>query len=442
MRQGLSFLISLCLLIIVTGTLTAQEPDPPPRDGWRATYWNNPSLAGFWRLRQIESEPLNRNWGEASPADEINPSYWSARWERMIRVAAGNYRFTATADNGIRVYVDGDVVIDAWTGQWQRGGETFVGDVVLGGDHLLVVEYFDTTGEAYIQLSWEPYVGPPAVVEGWLAEYYNNIDLAGAPVLMRDEPEIRLDLQANSPLPGTVNADNFSARWTREIELPAGQYEFSMRVDDGGRLYVDGALTLDGWRPQGPTVYTARVTHPGGPMMLVMEYFEQTGHVVAELSWERIGDLPAPISANAVIVDDDDSGFVWGNPFIRRIAGTGGYGGRFIGAANQQQIGNGYAWARWYPALPAGEYDVYVFVPELAAGSGQATTSARYWVQHTNQYTLQIVDQAANVGRWVSLGRYEFQGNEREYISLAGITGEPTGATVVLWDAIRWEPVE
>jgi hypothetical protein len=242
-----------------------------------------------------------------------------------------------------------------------------------------------------------------------------------------------------------------------------------MRVDDGGRLLVDGDLILDGWRPQGPTLYTATVEHGGGALPVTMEYFERTGYVVAELSWQRIADLPeaaqpAPISTppateppsvtetlpsdeatpsdEALIIDDDDPGFVVGNPSVEMNGVDNGYGSSALNALNHQTSDSNYAWGRWYPDLPGGRYEVFVFVPEVESSSGQATASARYWVVHSGQYTLRLVSQAANPGRWVSLGSYVFDGDQSEYVSLADVTGETTGSTLVFWDAVRWEPVE
>jgi hypothetical protein len=458
MWRTIALILSLLAInLILFSTALAQE-DPLPDNGWRATYWNNPSLAGFWRLQQIETEPLDRDWGDGSPSERINNDYWSARWERMIRVAPGSYRFTATVDNGIRVWVDGTLVIDEWTSQWQRRGGTFVGDIYLdGGPHRLNVEYFDTDGPALIQLDWEPYTGPPPVIEGWMAEYFNNVNLSGAPVVVRDEPEIRMNLGPGSPLTGTVNADYFSVRWTQELDLPAGDIEFSMRVDDGGRLFVDGERVIDAWRPQGPTTYTATVQHVGGGLDVIMEYFERTGYAVAELQWtisEQSVATPMPTppslstpppsgetvppSLQAIIVDNGDPGFVVGGPDPRWRSATSGQNSSFLWTPNHATSESNYNWARWFPELSPNRYEVFAYIPRAERASSQA----RYWIVHSGQYTLRVINQAINAGRWVSLGTYTFDGDDNEYVSLADVTGEATDSTRVLWDAMRWEPRE
>ncbi|MBX2997234.1 MAG: hypothetical protein KF893_01895 [Caldilineaceae bacterium] len=449
MRRTIAIILSLLILSLPHATAQAQD-DPLPDNAWRATYWNNPSLAGFWRLQQVETEPLDRDWGDGSPSERINNDYWSARWERMIRVAPGNYRFTATVNNGVRVWVDGTLVIDEWTSQWQRNGGTFVGDIYLDASpHRLRVDYFDTDGPALIQLNWEPYTGPPPVIEGWMAEYFNNMNLTGDPVAVRDEAEIRMNLGPGSPMTGTVNADNFSVRWTRELDLPAGNVEFSMRVDDGGRLFVDGERIIDAWRPQGPTTYTATVQHEGGALEVIMEYFERTGFAVAELRWNVAEQpvaaplptpTPLPSSANlpssqAIVVDNGGAGFVRGGPEDRWRSATNGENGGFLWTPNHATSESNYNWARWFPDVSPNRYEVFAYIPRAE----RASTRARYWIVHSGQYTLRVINQASNAGNWISLGIYTFDGGDNEYISLADVTGEATDATRVLWDAMRWE---
>src|SRR5690606_9365794 len=65
----------------------------------------------------------------------------------------------------------------------------------------------------------------------WRAQYYNNKNLSGTPVVERNEPEINWDWGYHGPVVG-VNEDNFSARWTRSVNFTAGTYRFSATVDD------------------------------------------------------------------------------------------------------------------------------------------------------------------------------------------------------------------
>jgi hypothetical protein len=97
-------------------------------------------------------------------------------------------------------------------------------------------------------------------------------------------------------------------------------------------------------------------------------------------------------------------------------------------------VRSNYNWARWYPDLAAGRYEVLVHIPKRYS----TTTRARYWISHSKGYTLRIVDQSAHSGRWVSLGTYRFRGNRKDYVSLADVTFEPYLSRLIAFDAMKW----
>jgi hypothetical protein len=103
--------------------------------------------------------------------------------------------------------------------------------------------------------------------------------------------------------------------------------------------------------------------------------------------------------------------------------------GQFIAVARLR-------WARWYPDLAPGRYEVYVYIPERYS----TTAHARYWVSHRVGLTLRRVNQAANGGRWVSLGTYRFRGTRRDYVSLADVTFERYLSRLIAFDAAKWVP--
>jgi hypothetical protein len=121
----------------------------------------------------------------------------------------------------------------------------------------------------------------------WHATYWDNTSLWGTPVVQRQESNLNHDWGFGSPH-FKVQADRFSARWTRYIDVPPGNYRFRMTVDDGARLYVNGHLLIDAWKDQPPTTYTGDVSLTGGHHLVVVEYYENTGLAEAKLSWEPV----------------------------------------------------------------------------------------------------------------------------------------------------------
>jgi len=126
------------------------------------------------------------------------------------------------------------------------------------------------------------------------AEYFNNTTLAGEPELVRQDPEIDFDW-GNGDVPGenspaaSINVDDFSARWSGELEIDlTDTYTFHVTANNGFRLWLDGRLIIDFW--DNPTT-SSRASEPieltgGSSCSIRMEYFEGADTAIAQLFWE------------------------------------------------------------------------------------------------------------------------------------------------------------
>jgi hypothetical protein len=140
----------------------------------------------------------------------------------------------------------------------------------------------------------ETYVQP----EHWKGEYFNNMALSGPPLMVRDDGDgfLAFDWGAGGPSSFCgIGVDRFSARWTRTVNFSPGNYRFTVTADDGARLYIDDQLTLDKWMDQAPTTYTTGPIYLSGSHLLRMEYYEDGGGAVAELSWEGDSGPTLPV---------------------------------------------------------------------------------------------------------------------------------------------------
>lgn len=129
---------------------SCSAPAPGP---WNGEYFNNQDLSnGPIFVRQ--DGRIDFNWGWSSPsAQSICFDHFSVRWTgRFNFVCAGNYRFTAVVDDGVRIFVDGNPIMDEWREQSVR---TFTSDVWLeAGGHDVRVEYMELAGLARMHLNW------------------------------------------------------------------------------------------------------------------------------------------------------------------------------------------------------------------------------------------------------------------------------------------------
>lgn len=286
-RQRLIRTLLLGSLLLASLGVFSQSAVYAADSAWRAAYFNNKNLSGTAVLQQDEAN-INYDWGDNAPNPVVNKDNFSVRWTRTINVpTAGTYRFSATMDDGMRVFVDGNVLIDSW---YDSQVHSLNADVYLtAGDHALKVEYYDAGGKAIAKLSWLPTANPgPAPIVNWKGEYFNNATLSGTPAVTRDDTTIDFDWGVGSPDSTLISSDKFSARWTRTLTLTEGRYRFYVTVDDGARLWVNGRNLVDEWHEAGLITYSAEIDLPGGGIPVQMEYFENVGGAVARLSWVKL----------------------------------------------------------------------------------------------------------------------------------------------------------
>jgi len=128
-----------------------QPPMPPSDDAWTGSYYNNKYFEGSPVFTRQDPE-VRFNWYTGSPGEGIPNDRFSVRWERTVYFPQGSYRFLATSDDGVRVYIDDIQVIDGWN---EHPATEYAADVyIYGGSHTVVVEYYEEAGEASIYVRW------------------------------------------------------------------------------------------------------------------------------------------------------------------------------------------------------------------------------------------------------------------------------------------------
>lgn len=147
----------------------------PPTGTWTAQYFANRNLAGPPPVVRSEAQ-AGGDWGAGSPAS-LPPDNWSARWNSAFVLDGGDYRIRAEADDGIRVYIDGVLVINEW--HVASGREYIVTRTLTAGTHSVTVEFFEGLGLAFVDFSIEPISG---------ASGPNVATVIDGPLNVRDAP--------------------------------------------------------------------------------------------------------------------------------------------------------------------------------------------------------------------------------------------------------------
>ncbi|MCB0196571.1 MAG: hypothetical protein KDJ65_31755 [Anaerolineae bacterium] len=264
---------------------TANPTLPAPSSGsWRGEYYDNLSLEGEPVL--VRDDPaLDFFWGADSPGPNVPPDYFSVRWTRPFEFTEeGDYRFMADVDDGVKLYLDGWLIIDEWnTNPYMLHTGAF-GDI-KPGIHTLIVEYFEETGDAHAKVWFEKTL---VSYDKWAGEYYNNPDFQGAPFLVREDEHVDFDWDDDEPVDG-MNADNFSVRWQKTVKLKEGDYEFRATLEEKDRvkIYLDSWLVFGEDSDNGGTSSGSFNDVGEGNHTITVEYQDFGGDARVEVEWER-----------------------------------------------------------------------------------------------------------------------------------------------------------
>ncbi|MBN2304755.1 MAG: SH3 domain-containing protein, partial [Anaerolineae bacterium] len=133
--------------------------------------------------------------------------------------------------------------------------------------------------------------GIPGMV--WSVEYYNNMDLTGAPYTTLQLPSVGFNWTDTAPVSG-IAADIYSIRYTGIAALNGGTYMISTRADDGVRIYINGVLLLNEWHISSGITYVRQFQSIAGQNTIVVEYFENTGVAFLSFALQPVDVVPPP----------------------------------------------------------------------------------------------------------------------------------------------------
>lgn len=345
-----------------TNTPTPTATPTPEANGYSAEYFNNTTLSGTPVLTRTDPA-IDFVWDGGSPDPLIYNDQFSVRWTRTVNLATGTYRFTTTADDGVRIKVDGNLVIDKWIDQ---PSTTYINDISLtNGNHTIVMEYYENYGGAVAKMSYQQVSDPtptptstptptptPSTDTVYNAEYFDNKTLSGTPKITRQDQTIDFAWNDGSPDP-LIPVDQFSARWTKTTYFEAGTYNFTTTADDGVRVKLDGVTIIDAWFDQGSTTYSLDKVIAEGNHTVVVEYYENYGGAIEKFSYTKIADVPAPsnvfkgeyfdnisLTGKPVLTRDDQFiNFVWNDGSPDVLVPNDNFSVRWTKTQNYQNAG-------------------------------------------------------------------------------------------------------
>ena len=307
---------------VVLPDLLPAVPLPPAVIEPRVSYsyyegnWN--SLPLFDALQPVKTGSLD-NYSLA-PREQDN--FYAFRFDSRISVAtAGAYTFYTSSDDGSRLYVNNQLVVDndGLHPKIEKNGVI----TLASGEHDVRVEYFEKNGGDALEVQWS---GP-------------GIDKEIIPATAFVEPAVVLNPVTNVPIDklkfelfdgvftsltefdglvadvtGATDAFELSVasgfnlygfRYTGKLQVDtADTYTFKLASDDGAKLVINGSevVNIDGQHPV--IEKTGVVALTPGLHDIVVEYFQSGGGAELQLEWAATGQVSAAIPASVLYSSD------------------------------------------------------------------------------------------------------------------------------------------
>lgn len=281
-------------------------------NSWEARYYNG---TNFDQLVWIDCLiPGANGWlqdGFGNPA--VPTTNFTATYQRQVNFGTpGTYVFDVTVEDGVRVYVNGVQVIDAWGNS--AGPREITQEVQITAPISLVyVEYLMTGTRAELAVEWiffdagtggtggtsgggstvQPTATPtcndtPSFTEPWTVEFFATRDFSG-PVVASGSTGLAGPLNYNFSGPPIVGlpADDWSARYSRRVDFqPGGPVTFTMFVDDVGTVYLDDQpVTASAAMFDGSKTYEATVDVSPGAHVIRVDWADFAAEAIIDVDW-------------------------------------------------------------------------------------------------------------------------------------------------------------
>lgn len=194
--------------------------------GWTGEYYENPACNANFNNAVLQGSQtdaeINFNWGNGGPAvsgmeDVVN--CFLIRWRRTIVVPAEGvqYELQTRSDDGIRVFVDGTRVINAWVDRSYSSSNPDTATLTLsGGSHEIVVEYYENVGSARVNVDFMQ-----------LTHVYH--DSPGGDYLHGSNAA--MTLEGTIDLTGASNP--YLTFWNRRLRGPSDYFRVEVSTDGG-----------------------------------------------------------------------------------------------------------------------------------------------------------------------------------------------------------------
>jgi hypothetical protein len=306
-------------------------------NGLRGDYFSGENFESL-KLSRIDPT-VNFNWGSGSPASNVSNDGFSVRWSGQVQAKySETYTFSTTTDDGVRLWVNGQQIINQWKNQAateHRGSIT----LEAGKKYDIRLEYYEDWGQAVSRLNWasksqvkevipQSYLFQPGNTgsgttppptqtttptpttgggNGLKGDYFSGKNFESLK-LSRIDSTVNFNWGSGSPATGIGN-DGFSVRWSGQVQAKYSEtYTFSTTTDDGVRLWVNGQQIINQWKNQSATEYRGSISLQAGRKYdIKLEYYEDGGQAVSRLNWASKSQVKEVIPRSHLFASGDQA---------------------------------------------------------------------------------------------------------------------------------------
>ena len=200
-------------------------------NGLSGSYYNNITLSGNPDLTRIDKQ-IDFKWTLFSPdINKINFDFYSIRWTgKIYSPESGVFNIGIEGNDGYRLYVDGELIIDNWKKQtYQTITKPF--NFLKNKPYDIKIEFFEPAGNTIFKLIWNIGVRDKAT-----AQINDAVKVAGA-------NDIAIIVAG-------IHEGEFQDR--AKLKLPGRQEEMILKIASTGKpvivILVGGsAITMNDW---------------------------------------------------------------------------------------------------------------------------------------------------------------------------------------------------
>ena len=209
----------IVLLLLMSQPIYAQQN----AGGLLGQYYNGINFDYLAFTRVDEKIGFSRKL--ESPCPGVGKEYFSIRWSGKITPPlSGVYKFHVVADDGVRLWVNHEQLIDAW---FDQEATSYSGSILLDGgqSYDIRIEYFNSIVHSVIDVEWEvPETEPGILFEGLQARIGKSVPISSNFLLPdREKKKAKSNLMVTSmviPKPKNDSSSNISKQ-TKNIIRPA-----------------------------------------------------------------------------------------------------------------------------------------------------------------------------------------------------------------------------